>query len=445
MSKAPTSSYPDGVAATLDGIARSLDQGLLPARIFSDPAVFDLEIQHLFLRTWLYIGHESEIPNPGDYVSRNMAGESVLLVRSEDRQIHVLINTCRHRGNLICRWERGNAQSFQCPYHGWRYDNTGALVEVPGLETYGDRLELSQWGLFQASKVAQYNGLIFADFNPDAASLDEYLGGMKWYLDIATKRSDVGLAVVGVPHRWIIPANWKLPTDQFVGDTAYFPYADISSLGLGTWPRTEGPPWVANISLENGHGVWIRGVQSGFSVLDMRGYPEFLVASLKRNLLPDQLEVLERTVSLGGNLLPNLSFMDLAFSPEPGAPSTGYLTLRLWNPLSPDQTEVWSWCLIEKDAPPEFKQSGYKAYLRGFGPSGTFEQDDMVVWAGPTRTAKGPVSRHQLQNISMGMSNSQHDPNFPGPGEVFVNNSRFLESNLRGFYRKWLQYLVTGI
>ena len=128
MSKAPTPT--PGGASTLQAVAQSLDQGLLPAKIFSDPVIFDMEIDRLFLKTWLYVGHESEVPNPGDYVLRNMAGESVLLVRGDDAQIRVLINTCRHRGNLVCRWERGNTASFQCPYHGWRYDNTGALVGI---------------------------------------------------------------------------------------------------------------------------------------------------------------------------------------------------------------------------------------------------------------------------------------------------------------------------
>ena len=176
-------------------------------------------------------------------------------------------------------------------------------------------------------------------------------------------------------------------------------------------------------------------------MLDVRGYSEAIVASLRRNLLPGQVEVLERAPSIGGNVFPNLGFMDLSFAPEPGALSTGYLSLRLWNPISVNQTEIWSWCLIEKDAPPEVKEAAYLAYLRGFGPSGAFEQDDMVVWGGCTRTAMGPVSRHLLQNISMGISNSRAESSFPGPGEVVVNDTRFLEANLRSFYRAWLDRL----
>lgn len=430
------------VESTLQTMAENLNDGLLPARIFSDPEIFELEIERLFVKTWLFVGHESEIPTPGDYVLRRMAGESVLLVRGKDGRIRVLVNTCRHRGNLVCRAERGKAESFQCPYHGWLYDNTGALIGVPGQEYYGNLLDRSEWGLVQAQQVDQYNGLIFATFNPDAPSLARYLGGAKWYLDISTKRSDAGLEVIGAPHRWIIPANWKLPADQFVGDTAHFPFTHLSAFGLGTWPRTDGPPWVANVSLESGHGVWLRGVEAGYSVMAQRGYPEALIASLKRNLLPEQIEVLERSPSFGGNIMPNLAFMDLAFSPEPGTPSVGYFSLRLWNPISADQTEIWSWCLIEKDAPREFKDAAYKAYLRGFGPSGVFEQDDMIVWSGPTRTSKGPVSRHILQNISMGLKDSEPDPNFRGPGKVSVNKSRFLEANVRAFYRAWLGHLI---
>lgn len=430
--------------STLEWIAKNLDEGLLPAGVFSDQSIFELELDRLFVRTWLFVGHESEVPKLGDYVARSMASESVLLVRGHDDKIRVLINTCRHRGNIVCRTGRGNTKGFECSYHGWRYDNTGSLIGVPGIETYGEKLNPEQWGLIQAAKVELYNGLIFATFNAEAPSLEDFLGGTKWYLDILTKRSDVGLQTLGTPHRWVIPANWKLPADQFVGDAAHFPFTHISALKLGTWPITDGPPWVANISLENGHGIWIRGVEAGHSVLWVRGYPDSVTAALKRNLLPGQLEVLERSTSLGGNILPNLAFMDLAFADEPGASSVGYLSLRLWNPISVDQTEVWSWCLVEKDTPQEFKEKAYKAYLRAFGPSGVFEQDDVVVWSGVTKTAKGPVSRKLLQNISMGMNNSELDTSFPGPGKVYTNKTRFLESNLRAFYRSWLQNLVGG-
>lgn len=434
----------ESVESTLETMARSLDQGLLSSRAFSDPEIYELEIERLFMKSWLFVGHESELPKPGDYVLRDMAGESVLLVRGKDAKVRVLVNTCRHRGNIVCRTEKGNADSFQCPYHGWLYDNTGTLAAAPGMESYQQPLDKNEWGLVQAPQVEEYNGLVFATFDSGAPSLSDYLGGAKWYLDISTKRSDAGLEVIGTPHRWIVPSNWKLPADQFVGDTAHFPFTHVSAFGLGTWPKTEGPPWAANISLENGHGVWVRGVERGYSIMNVRGYPDSIIASLKRNLVPGQVEVLERSPSFGGNLMPNLAFMDLAFSPEPGAPSVGYLSLRLWNPISVDQTEIWSWCLIERDTPEEFKESAYRAYLRGFGPSGVFEQDDMIVWSGPTRTSKGPISRKLFQNISMGIKNSEHDPTFPGPGQVFVNKSRFLETNLRSFYRAWLQSLVGG-
>jgi PAH dioxygenase large subunit len=427
---------------SLPSIAASLARNRLPSGIFSDPALYELELERLFLRTWLFVGHESEIPEPGDYVVRRMAGESVLLVRGTDGQCRVLLNTCRHRGNLVCRTERGNAASFQCAYHGWLYEASGALLQAPGTETYAEPIDQAQLGLVAVPQVDNYNGLIFANFDATAPTLDDYLGATKWYLDILTRRSDVGLEVIGAPHRWIIPANWKLAADQFTGDMAHFPFTHMSAFSLGTWPRTDAPPWVANIALENGHCAWIRGVEAGHNVLHVRGYPDNILASLRRNLSPPQAEVLERAPSIGGNLLPNLSFMDLAFAPEPGAPASGYLSLRLWNPLAVDQTEVWSWCLVEKDTPAAFKESGYAAYLRGFGPSGTFEQDDMAVWVGATQTAKGPISRRLLQNIAMGSRDPQRDPTFAGPGDVVVSPTRYFEANVRAFYRAWLGYLL---
>lgn len=101
------------IESTLDDIGNALDDGLLPALVFSDPRIFELEIERLFVKTWLYVGHQSEVPRAGDFVVRPMAGESVLLVRGKDERVRVLVNTCRHRGNIVCRLERGNAASFQ--------------------------------------------------------------------------------------------------------------------------------------------------------------------------------------------------------------------------------------------------------------------------------------------------------------------------------------------
>jgi nitrite reductase/ring-hydroxylating ferredoxin subunit len=431
------------VEGTLEAMGRNLDQGLLPARIYSDPEIFELEVERLFSRVWLYIGHESEIPNPGDYVLRSIARDSFLFVRGRDGQIRVLLNTCRHRGMRVCRTERGNASTFRCPNHGWTYSNTGDLWGVPAIEeAYGNSLDRSKWGLVPAPRVDQYNGLYFASLSPDAPSLDEYLGGMKWYLDILTKRSDAGLVVVGAPRRWVISANWKMPADNFVGDVYHTGYIHDSIMEIGLTPKNvDVPMWCSNISIPNGHGIWMNGAEPGVSLLPLRGYPESVVRSLKRNLLPEQAQILERAPHMGGQVFPNLAYMDVAMFSYVDSPSVAYTSLRVWQPVAPDRTEIWSWFLVEKDTPDAFKEASYYAYMRNFGPSGNFEQDDVEVWCGVTDSAKGVMGRNILQNLSIGVGKRQEfDRTFAGPGDAIIG--AFCEANQRGFYRNWLRYLT---
>lgn len=432
------------VEETLEGVRHALDRGLLSNRIFSDPEIFELELSRLFTRTWLFVGHESEIKNPGDYVIRRIVRDSVIFVRGRDGVSRVLLNACRHRGMMVCRTERGNAASFRCPYHGWVYGNMGELLGVPGMkEGYGDALDRGEWGLIPVPRVERYHGLVFACLDPDAEPLEKYLGQMKWYLDISTGRSDAGLEVIGGPRRWEISANWKWPADNFVGDSYHTGYVHDAVAEIGLLPqRSDVPFWSISVSLENGHGAWLNGAEPGVSLLHLRNYPDSLIESMRRNLLPAQVGVLERAPYFGGNVFPNLGVMDVAEASEAGTPPVGRLAIRVWQPIAVDRTEICSWFLVEKDAPQEFKEASYRVYMRNFGPAGSFEQDDLEVWCRANQTAKGQMGRNLFQNISLGMTREEADPNFPGPGKVVAG--LFCESNHRAFYRTWLRYLSGG-
>ncbi len=214
--------------------------GWIPAAIYSDPKVFDLEVKHIFGRAWVFLAHESEIPEPGDYVVRRIVHDSFIVVRDEYGVIRVLANLCRHRGMQVCRAERGNASHFRCPYHGWTYRNDGTLIGVPFYEeAYGGEAGLpkSGYGLVSAPKVATYNGLIFASLDPQAPDLLDYLGGFRYYLDFYTRHSPVGMEVHG-PQRWRIRANWKIGAENFCGDSYHTPYTHQSIYEIGLWGST---------------------------------------------------------------------------------------------------------------------------------------------------------------------------------------------------------------
>src|SRR5690606_27107917 len=126
---------------------------------------------------------------------------------------------CRHRGALVCRADRGNASHFRCPYHGWTYKNTGEMAGAPFFKpAYGGSLEREHWGLHQAPRVESFHGFVFASLDPDAPSLDEYLGPMRWYLDAIWGPARDGWEVIGDPQRFLVPADWKAAADNFSGD-----------------------------------------------------------------------------------------------------------------------------------------------------------------------------------------------------------------------------------
>ena len=149
----------------------------------TSPEIYELEKRRIFDKCWLYLGHESEVPNPGDYARRVVAERALFFARNRDGELVVFHNTCPHRGALICRTDHGNAQVFQCFYHAWSFDTSGALIGMPDIDGYGpdfDRAEMS----LRSPRFESYKGFIFVCFDQATESLVEYLAGAAEYLDL---------------------------------------------------------------------------------------------------------------------------------------------------------------------------------------------------------------------------------------------------------------------
>jgi phenylpropionate dioxygenase-like ring-hydroxylating dioxygenase large terminal subunit len=150
--------------------------GVLDRRVLSDEALYQLELERIFARSWNFMCHDSQIPEPGDYFINYIGEDQVIVVRDEDGGVNVLLNTCRHRGNALCRAEQGHAKSFVCSYHGWNYGLDGRLIGVPGLKAYyRDEIDRSKLGLHKA-RAESYLGFWYATLAPDAPSLHDFLG-----------------------------------------------------------------------------------------------------------------------------------------------------------------------------------------------------------------------------------------------------------------------------
>jgi p-cumate 2,3-dioxygenase alpha subunit len=178
----------------------------------TSPAVHALERERIFNRCWLYAGHESEVEQPGDYIRRRVAGRPVFLVRGQDGEVRVFLNTCPHRGALVCRQDAGNAEVFQCFYHAWSFNDRGDLVGLPDEEGYAEGFDRSERGLLAPPRVSNYRGFYFVSFSPDGEDLATYLGEATEYFDLLISQSDTGLGLAVVPGalRCGIATNWKL-------------------------------------------------------------------------------------------------------------------------------------------------------------------------------------------------------------------------------------------
>jgi benzoate/toluate 1,2-dioxygenase alpha subunit len=98
--------------------------------IFTDPDIFELEMRHIFEGNWIYLAHESQIPNKNDYFTTYIGRQPIFIARGKDNEVNAFINACSHRGSMICRYKRGNKATFTCPFHGWTFSNSGRLLKV---------------------------------------------------------------------------------------------------------------------------------------------------------------------------------------------------------------------------------------------------------------------------------------------------------------------------
>src|SRR5215210_4109286 len=182
--------------------------------IYTDPMIFDLEMTHIFGAVWVYLAHESQVAKPDDYLTTRLGLRPIIVVRDSAGKLRALFNRCTHRGARVCRDAKGSARTFQCPYHGWTYFNSGKLRGVPWPEGYACDFKEDQFNLAQVPRVESYRGFIFGTMNPDAPSLSDYLGPAKAPIDQWLDRNPGGRVVVREANRLKYKGNWKLAYDN---------------------------------------------------------------------------------------------------------------------------------------------------------------------------------------------------------------------------------------
>ncbi len=402
-------------------------------RIFGDPEIYQLELERIFARCWLFLTHESLVEKPGDYVVTKMGEDEVIVWRQRDNSIKVFLNVCTHRGMRLCQAESGNAKGMSCNYHGWAFGVDGGLAAVPIEEAvYGPEFDRCTLGLREVPLVESYHGFIFGCMDPAAPTLRDYLGDAAWYFDIW---ADVpgGVELLGPPTRTILNANWKSPTENFIGDSYHvgWTHAPVLAAMMGSPP----PPQGAFMGDENsfqmtsryGHGL---GIINNFGPAlllhecpDLAPWVEQRAALVAQSKGPDNARLY--TNNWDASIFPNISYL------------WGIMTFKVWHPLGPDKIEIMTWPIAERDMPDDLKQRLAVASHRTFGPAGMLEGDDLDNFEFATKPNRGFVTRQGTLNLQMGLGREREDPQLPGVIGPFMS-----ETAQRGFYRAYADFLA---
>ncbi|HEY4277001.1 MAG TPA: Rieske 2Fe-2S domain-containing protein [Conexibacter sp.] len=416
------------------------DEGLISRRIFTDSEVYELEQERIFARGWFFVGHESEIPEPGDLVTRSVGTDPAIFVRDDEGQIRVFLNSCRHRGMRVCRTDRENASFLRCPYHGWAYKNNGELLTAAAESHYEEgELDKENLGLIPVAQLGVHCGLVFATWDPQAPPLDDYLGDMKYYLDLIFNRTG-GVKVLGTPQIWDVETGWKFATDNFTDNFHVFS-AHHSLVELGMLPND--PDFASHgtmVVAEEGHILHLTPGAPTDEYAFM-GLPQKLRDQMPEHLTPEQVAMAEKVAYSAGTVWPNFHWLQLMSSGTLGQRDVPFLNLRLEVPISPTRTRMWSWLLIDVDADPEYEKASYETYVRTFGPAGIYDQDDMENWEDCTRASLGPAARKHSLHHTMGIHRPL-DESWPGPGRAYADS--YGEMTQRSWYSAWMRFMTSG-
>jgi p-cumate 2,3-dioxygenase alpha subunit len=394
----------------------------------STPAIMDREYEAVFDRCWLYLGHESELARPGDFVTRTVARRNILFTRDAQGVLHALFNTCPHRGATVCRESKGNAKVFQCFYHGWVFGCDGKLKGQPGEERYTDGHKTSGVGnLTPVPRFASHAGFCFISFDPDIVPLTDYLAGAKEVLELIASHSDTGMAIVEGAQEYAIRANWKLlaenSVDGYHAATTHASYLDyLKSVTGGLVPIALSG---RSFELGNGHAVleyqapWGRPIAQWVPMFGEAGKTEMaaLYDKLVARLGEDKAR---RIATRNRNLLifPNLVINDIMA-----------ITIRTFYPVAPNQMMVNGWALAPKEESEMARKYRLYNFLEFLGPGGFATPDDVEALEA-CQAGFSNAGSASWSDISKGMGSAE--PQYDD------------ELQMRVFWTRWNQLVSAG-
>ncbi len=435
----------------IDGVIEDRpDLGLFGVRrsAFTDPQVFEQEMHRIFEGTWVYLAHESQLPNAGDFLVTWIGRKSVVLVRGKEGQIGVFYNACAHRGAAICRTERGNRKYFVCPYHGWAYDLEGRNVNIKDQDSGGYTKHFlgQSHDLTSIAHIGNYRGFLFGSLNSKVAPLREHLSAATGFIDLLADQSPQGLEVLKGNATYRFRGNWKLQSENGV-DGYHFGQVHQNYVKVlqhrSQRERQSGQPtksrsgfnsdkWGADTGwydLGNGHAViWLnimdpenRALWEGKDEITARmgsGRADWLLRR-QRNLL----------------VFPNVQLMD-----------QNSTQIRVFRPLAADLTEVRIYCFAPKGESPQARERRIRQYEDFFNCSGMATPDDLAVFEAVQAGCNANGGSLQRFDRGLGRTNPDPDERTRALGIKPMAEGRDVqdENLYLGMYRQWAKLMGQG-
>jgi benzoate/toluate 1,2-dioxygenase alpha subunit/2,4,5-trichlorophenoxyacetic acid oxygenase 1 len=410
---------------------------------FTSTAIFTLEMQRVFENTWVFVGHESEVAKPHDYVTTQIGRQPVIVSRDGDGDgvLHCMLNSCRHRGMVVCPLRSGNRKVHTCRYHGWVYDSAGnnRLVSEQDSGRYPAGFRAQDHGLVPVARFETYGGFMFASLNAAVPPLREHLGEAAMFLDLLAVQGEQGLEYVPGAVSYTFDANWKLQIENAL-DMYHFSHVHVSyvdllrrraqTVGGGTPPPSGGEQ--GSFSFGRGHALmWRTG---------SRATPELLARRAKA-FAPGMNEAQLRWSAYGRNLtiFPNLQIVDNVTS----------MMLRVIHPLAADRTEMRTHCIAPRGEGAAERTARIRDYEDFFNPSGLATPDDNVIYehsqAGLAAAAAGMTAGYLRGIDRTGLAEiNPHAAELGMKDTAWIVGPRSLgdETCFHDGYREWARLLA---
>ncbi|KWV59550.1 hypothetical protein AS156_31370 [Bradyrhizobium macuxiense] len=413
-------------------------------RLFSDPDVFEAELRYIFEATWNFIGLESQISKPNDFVTTNIGRHPILLMRGTDGKIGAFLNTCRHRGTIVCPFKQGRQKFHVCRYHGWAYDSNGRNVSITEEASgqYPRSFSNENHDLIPVARLGSYRGFIFASLSPDVPPIDDFLGDARTFLDLIVDQSDTGeVEFVPGASTYTFDGNWKLQfengLDYYHFSTTHSSYVDIlkkrnvsagPEAGFTSEPEDE-QEGQGSFSFDYGHAVnWsIKRTQLYGRPL---GVDPARLEAVRQRVGNARAKWMLRQRNL--TIFPNLQVIDILSA-----------QVRTWRPVAPDKTEMVSHCLAPVGESTAARTLRIRNYEDFFNASGLASSDDNVMYefcqTGYEATTAGPTQGYLRGAAGVSRGNSVHTRELGiNPREWSFGAPSFGgEANFYPGYREW--------